>query len=179
MYELHLVKVHVIFMSMGHARMTHLVKVGIDLIVDQLQEHAQSSGASLDETRLAVDELRRTLEAVYRDATGGLHSKRLREGRVMYDVRLDDALSKMSRDELQRVKQLAYVVDVDTLDILVGVSGHGKLTRGRSKHGLEGGWIFPTQDKLTFYSGTLGNVSDKSGVSVALSNALHMYFRES
>ncbi len=54
--------------------------------------------------------------------------------------------------------QLAFAVNLETFDIIIGRSGHGKLLRGRDKRDWAGGWIFRGQGKITFYSGTLGSV---------------------
>jgi len=73
---------------------------------------------------------------------------------------------------LSRMPQLSFALNTKTGDLIIGRSGHGKLTRGADKHDYEGGWIFPPDNKVVFYSGTLGTVTDQDGVLSALESAL-------
>jgi hypothetical protein len=51
------------------------------------------------------------------------------------------------------------------------------MMRGKDSHEYEGGWLFPKQNKIAFYSGSLGHVSDQSGVANAINNHLGTYLR--
>ena len=90
---------------------------------------------------------------------------------------VDFELTHLGPREIEMLPQLAYAVDLESGNILVGKSGHAKLVRGKNKHDFEGGWIFPRQNKVTFYSGFLGNVSNTDFVAYALSDALGIRLR--
>lgn len=95
----------------------------------------------------------------------------IRESIGFYEVEIDPMIAGDPK-ALRSAPQLAYAVNTVNMDIMVSRSGHGKLMRGRDKHDYEGGWIFPRQGKITFYSGTLGRVSDEHGVRQAIVQAL-------
>jgi hypothetical protein len=95
----------------------------------------------------------------------------VRESVGFYEVEIDPMIAGDPKT-LRSAPQLAYAVNTTNMDILVSRSGHGKLMRGRDKHDYEGGWIFPKQGKITFYSGTLGRVYDEQGVRQAIVQAL-------
>ncbi|PIT88480.1 MAG: hypothetical protein COU29_01710 [Candidatus Magasanikbacteria bacterium CG10_big_fil_rev_8_21_14_0_10_36_32] len=91
-----------------------------------------------------------------------------------YEVRKSFELEGVN---LKKIDQLAYAVNKDNFVVTVAKSGHGKMTRDKDRRDLEGGWIFPKQGKITFYSGTLGEVSDKENVRLAIELALGMNLR--
>lgn len=83
-------------------------------------------------------------------------------------VQLDEALRGT---RLRRERQLAYAVDA-VGDLVVSRSGHGRILRECARELAGGGWVFPRQGKVTFYSGLLGAVADRSAVLAALEHAL-------
>lgn len=93
-----------------------------------------------------------------------------------YEVRLDFILEDI-REEIQ----LAYAINNDTFDIIISKSGHDKIMRksGLDKHSFSGGWIFIKQEKITFYSGSLGRVKPKHRKLIvdAICNTLKMHLR--
>lgn len=91
-----------------------------------------------------------------------------------YEVRKSVELEGIN---LKKIAQLAYIVDKDSFVVTINKSGHGKMTRGKDRRDLEGGWIFPKQGKITFDSGTLGEVGDKANVRSAIEMSLGMNLR--
>lgn len=71
--------------------------------------------------------------------------------------------------------QLAYVVNQNNYTIIVSRSGHDTILRDRCKRDYEGGWIFPKKKKITFYSGTLGEVYPEDQIKVK--ESIENYFR--
>lgn len=77
--------------------------------------------------------------------------------------------------DVKDCSQLAFAVNQNNFEIVVGRSGHYTLMRSRDKHDYEGGWIFLKQAKISFYSGALGAVSKNQDLIVdALITALSM-----
>jgi hypothetical protein len=91
----------------------------------------------------------------------------LLEGYSLYDISLSPELEVLSAKEISKLTQLAYAVNPESYTIIVSKSGHGKIMRNYDKHDFEGGWLFPLDKKITFYSGYLGEVSDKDKVKDA------------
>ena len=93
-----------------------------------------------------------------------------------YEVRLDFIL-----ENIREEKQLAYAVNTEAFNIIISKSGHDKIMRksGLNKHSFSGGWIFLKQEKITFYSGSLGKVKPKHRKLIvdAVCNALKMHLR--
>lgn len=172
----------------------HLVRTGIDLIVNEFIRHAyaesklregENGGSTIDEQiGWAARDLRRNLEGAYRDIYGRLNNgsfcQDLTEARdnlfpanwetfggdyeVVFESDLDPSM-------IDRLPQLAYVVDPETSEIHVGAS-HSEIAG--MTDGLEGGWIYPRERKVAFKAPDVDPVSDKVSVMYALSNALGM-----
>jgi hypothetical protein len=82
------------------------------------------------------------------------------------------------KEQAAKSKQLAYAVNLTNHAIQISVSGHATMMRGnlnQGRQGMEGGWIFPLKQKIQFYSGSLGHVTDQNGVSSAIENFLGVY----
>lgn len=78
----------------------------------------------------------------------------------------------------ERHPQLAYVVNHDNFSIRISKSGHGKMIRGLDKRDFEGGWIFLDQSKITFYSGSVGEVTkNREEVRDAVCHTLGRHLR--
>lgn len=51
-------------------------------------------------------------------------------------------------------------------------------THNQNKHAFEGGWIFPAEGKISFYSGSLGEVTDKDSVKDAIEATLRVHLED-
>jgi hypothetical protein len=94
-----------------------------------------------------------------------------------YEVRIDPEL----KDGLETYKQIAFAVNPDNFNIVLSKSGHSTIMRkfGYDKHNFKGGWVFPSERKITFYSGILGKVSKKQQrlIANAISNEFGISLR--
>lgn len=86
-----------------------------------------------------------------------------------YKVEISPELDGLN---LKKIPQLAYAVNPETFAIIISKSGHAKIMRSYDKHDFEGGWIFPVNGKISFYSGYLGEVKDKDNVKNAIETSL-------
>lgn len=77
----------------------------------------------------------------------------------------------------RKMKQLAYLVNNVDWTIILSTSGHATLQRDHVRGTGGGGWIFPLQQKISYYSGTAGHVKNTEAVKSALENYLGIYFR--
>lgn len=92
---------------------------------------------------------------------------------ALYDITLD-----IDVKEARTAQQLAFAVCHDNFTIRISKSGHGKITRGLDRHDFEGGWVFPRDRKITFYSGSLGEVrSNRQDVKDDISEYLGVHLR--
>ena len=107
----------------------------------------------------------------------GEHDKDNFEKYNPFVVRLDSELN----DDIKNYKQIAFAVNLENFNIILSKSGHSTIMRkfGYDKRDFEGGWIFPGERKITFYSGTLGEVSKKQRqlIADAISNKLEINLR--
>jgi hypothetical protein len=75
--------------------------------------------------------------------------------------------------------QMAYAVNQDNFNIIIGKSGHAALIRRMDKHDFQGGWIFIKSHKITFYSGFLGPVThNKEMIKESIELKLRLYLKE-
>lgn len=88
--------------------------------------------------------------------------------------------SGVNRTNAKKQTQLAYAYNTNNEKIIISNQGHAAIVRGKDKSEFEGGWIFPKQGKIQFYSGSLGHVSKENRESVksAIENYLGTYFNE-
>ncbi|MFC1678167.1 hypothetical protein ACFLZ9_00340 [Patescibacteria group bacterium] len=88
-----------------------------------------------------------------------------------------DISKNIRTEDIHQIPQLAYVVNPETYKIIITRSGHAKTLRSYDKRDFQGGWIFPRQGKITFYSGTLGEAKDQDQIKWAIEGALGISFR--
>ena len=85
---------------------------------------------------------------------------------------------EMSSADARKSKQLAFMVDSERFNILIGISGHGALSRGSDRTSCEGGWIYPLKGRIIWNSGLLSEVKDKFHVQNAIESAIGINFVE-
>lgn len=173
----------------------HLVKTGIDLIVNEFVAHAyeenklregEGGGSTIDEQiESASIELKRLIESAYVDTfgrlTNGQYRQDLNEGRDdMFPNQWEhfggDYTVVMAHDiediDVDQLPKLAYAVNNDSGEIVVGTTSPEEIAQTSGMSDIEGGWIFPRQHAVT-----LDDVTEKISVMYALSNALGISLR--
>jgi hypothetical protein len=77
--------------------------------------------------------------------------------------------SELDGREIRKLTQLAFAFNPESKRLIIDRSGHASMIRkfNLDRRDYQGGWLFPKQGKITFYSGTLGHVEEQYQYDVA------------